>query len=70
VDQEREVRQLSRIVAEAEGPVLTDEHMGLLPLNGKRIRFQPFEMTQLSRDGSWSRTARSSPSGMRSTPSS
>jgi ABC-type glycerol-3-phosphate transport system permease component len=53
VDQEREVRQLSRIVAEAEGPVLTDEHMGLLPLNGKRIQFQPFEMTQLSRDGLW-----------------
>ena len=53
VDQEREVRQLSRIVAAADGPVLTDEHMGLLPLNGKRIRFQPFEMTQLSRDGSW-----------------
>ena len=53
VDQEREVRQLSRIVAEADGPVLTDEHMGLLPLNGKRIHLQPFEMTQLSRDGSW-----------------
>ncbi len=53
VDQEREVRQLSRIVAGAEGPVLTDEHMGLLPLNGKRIHLQPFEMTQLSRDGSW-----------------
>jgi ABC-type glycerol-3-phosphate transport system permease component len=53
VDQEKEVRQLSRIVAGAEGPVLTDEHMGLLPLNGKRIQFQPFEMTQLSRDGSW-----------------
>ena len=51
VDQEREVRQLSRIVAEADGPVLTDEHMGLLPLNGKRIHLQPFEMTQLSRDG-------------------
>jgi hypothetical protein len=53
VDQEKEVRQLSRIVAEADGPVLTDEHMGLLPLNGKRIHLQPFEMTQLSRDGSW-----------------
>jgi len=53
VDQEKEVRQLSRIVAAAEGPVLTDEHMGLLPLNGKRIQLQPFEMTQLSRDGSW-----------------
>jgi hypothetical protein len=27
--------------------------MGLLPLNGKRIHLQPFEMTQLSRDGAW-----------------
>ncbi len=53
VDQEREVRQLSGIVAGADGPVLTDEYMGLLPLNGKRIHLQPFEMTQLSRDGAW-----------------
>ena len=54
VDSEGEVRQLSRIVAEADGPVLTDEYMGLLPLNGKRIQLQPFEMTQLSRhDGAW-----------------
>ena len=53
VDQEQEVAQLSRIVAEADGPVLTDEYMGLLPLNGKRIQLQPFEMTQLSREGSW-----------------
>lgn len=52
-EQEREVRQLSRIVAKADGPVLTDEHMGLLPLNGKQIKLQPFEMTQLSRDGAW-----------------
>ena len=52
VDQERELRELSRIVAAAEGPVLTDEHMGLLPLNGKQIKLQPFEITQLSRDGS------------------
>ena len=56
IDQEREVRQLSRVVAEADGPVLTDEHMGLLPLNGKKIPLQPFEMTQLSRDGSWDQT--------------
>lgn len=55
-DQEREVRELSRVVAGAEGPVLTDEYMGLLPLNGKRIHLQPFEMTQLSRDGSWNQT--------------
>ena len=56
VDGEREVRQLSQIVAEADGPVLTDEYMGLLPLNGKRIQLQPFEMTQLSRDGAWDQT--------------
>ncbi|MBA2511922.1 MAG: glycosyltransferase family 39 protein [Rubrobacteraceae bacterium] len=53
VDEERDVRQLSKIVAAADGPVLTDEYMGLLPLNGKHIQFQPFEMTQLSRDGAW-----------------
>ncbi len=52
-EQEREVRQLSRVVAKADGPVLTDEYMGLLPLDGKRIKLQPFEMTQLSRDGAW-----------------
>ena len=27
--------------------------MGLLPEKGKRIYFQPFEMTQLARDGDW-----------------
>jgi hypothetical protein len=27
--------------------------MGLLPERGKRIYFQPFEMTQLARDGDW-----------------
>jgi hypothetical protein len=40
-------------VASADGPVLTDDYMGLLPLRGRRIYFQPFEMTQLSRDGDW-----------------
>ena len=48
-----EIAQLSKIVAEAEGPVLTDDYMGLLPLHGRRIYLQPFEMTQLSRDGEW-----------------
>ncbi|MDQ4127342.1 MAG: glycosyltransferase family 39 protein [Actinomycetota bacterium] len=49
IEQRAEVRQLSSIVAEAKGPVLTDDQMGLLPLNGRRIYLQPFEMTQLSR---------------------
>ena len=48
-----EISRLSEIVADAKGPVLTDDYMGLLPLNGRRIFLQPFEMTQLSRDGAW-----------------
>jgi hypothetical protein len=53
VDQRAEVAQLSRMVADTDGPVLTDDYMGLLPERGKRIYFQPFEMTQLARDGDW-----------------
>ena len=53
IDQRAEVAQLSRMVANSEGPVLTDDYMGLLPARGKRIFFQPFEMTQLARDGDW-----------------
>ena len=53
IEQRGEVAQLSRMVAKADGPVLTDDYMGLLPLQGRRIYFQPFEMTQLSRDGDW-----------------
>jgi hypothetical protein len=53
IEQRSEVAQLSRMVASADGPVLTDDYMGLLPQQGRRIYFQPFEMTQLSRDGDW-----------------
>ena len=53
IEQRGEVAQLSRMVASADGPVLTDDYMGLLPQRGRRIYFQPFEMTQLSRDGDW-----------------
>jgi 4-amino-4-deoxy-L-arabinose transferase-like glycosyltransferase len=53
IEQRDEVGRLSRIVAEAKGPVLADDYMGLLPLNGRRIYLQPFEMTQLARDGAW-----------------
>ena len=53
IEQRGEVAQLSRMVANANGPVLTDDYMGLLPLQGRSIYFQPFEMTQLYRDGDW-----------------
>jgi len=53
IGQRAEVERLSTIVSETKGPVLTDDYMGLLPLNGRHIYLQPFEMTQLSRDGAW-----------------
>lgn len=40
----------------ADGPVLADEAMGLLPLAGRRIQLQPFELTQLARAGLWDQT--------------
>lgn len=45
--------RLERIVEDSNGPVLADEYAGLLPLEGRRIYLQPFEMTQLQRDGRW-----------------
>ena len=44
---------LMHVLAEVQGPVLADDAMGLLPLNGKSIELQPFEMTQLVRAGVW-----------------
>ena len=51
--QRSEIEQLNEVVQGAEGTVLADQHMGLLPLNGRQIYFQPFELTQLARDGKW-----------------
>jgi hypothetical protein len=45
--------QLERVVEGSKGPVLADEYAGLLPLERRRIYIQPFEMTQLQRDGRW-----------------
>jgi hypothetical protein len=48
-----DARRLERLVREVRGSVLADEDMGLLPLTGRAIHFQPFEMTQLARAGRW-----------------
>ncbi len=45
--------ELEQIVADAEGPVLADEFMGLLTLQDKRLAIQPFEVTQLAAAGLW-----------------
>jgi hypothetical protein len=48
---------LEEVVDDANGAVLADEYAGLLPLEGRDIYLQPFEMTQLQRDGRWDQRA-------------
>lgn len=45
--------ELLHAIVHTDGAVLIDDYMGLLPLAGKRIQFQPFELTQLARSGGW-----------------
>ncbi len=48
-----EIAQMAHIVRTADGPVLADEYMGLIPTNGKRLYLQPFEFKQLQEAGVW-----------------
>jgi hypothetical protein len=50
----REVEGLAKYIQEAEGPILADEYMGLIPLHGGRLYFQPFEYKQLQAANLWS----------------
>jgi hypothetical protein len=50
----REVEQLAEYVQEAQGPILADEYMGLIPLNGRQLYFQPIEYKQLQAANLWS----------------
>jgi hypothetical protein len=50
----REVEQLAEFVQEAHEPVLADEYMGLIPLYGRRLYFQPIEYKQLQAANLWS----------------
>ena len=49
-----EVAQMAQLVRESPGPVLSDEYMGLSPLVGQRLYFQPFEFSQLQLANLWS----------------
>ncbi len=51
--QREEISRLSEIVRTADGPVLADEMMGLLPLNGRPVWLQPFEFRLLEWAGLW-----------------
>lgn len=48
--------QLTQVISTAAGPILTDQEMGEVPLDGRPIILQPFELTQLSRAGLWDQT--------------
>jgi hypothetical protein len=54
IAQRPEAAMLQEVVRTASGPVLADEHMGLLPLAGREIDFQPFEFQLLEYAGLWS----------------
>ena len=56
-DNVRETVQLAEIVKAANGAVLADEFMGLLPINNQPILFQPFEYKQFSEAGVWNDAA-------------
>lgn len=45
--------RLAAAIAAEPGEVLADETMGMLPIAGRPILLQPFEMAQLARQGIW-----------------
>lgn len=50
------LEELRELVAGTTGPVLADEYMGMLTLDGEPLYIQPFEVTQLANAGLWDQT--------------
>ena len=48
-----EISRLSEMIRQTDSPILIDEYMGLIPLAGKNLYFQPFEFGQLEFSGLW-----------------
>jgi len=53
---ERRLEDLLWEVRRTPDPILADEFMGMLTLNGRTLYLQPFEMTQLANAGLWDQT--------------
>ena len=49
----REVQQLAEYARTADGPILADEYMALITLEGRPVAYQPFEMKQVAQAGLW-----------------
>jgi hypothetical protein len=54
IERRDEIARMAGIVAAADGPVLADEFMGLIPEADKPLYYQPFEFKQLDEAGLWS----------------
>jgi hypothetical protein len=52
-DQVVEIEQMIQLTRQAQGLVLADEYMGVVPLAGKSLYFQPFEFKQMSGAKMW-----------------
>jgi hypothetical protein len=52
-----EVQQLAQYVQDAGGPILADEYLGLIPLAGRRLYFQPLEYKHLQAANLWNEAA-------------
>ena len=52
-DDQNTLDRLVELIRTTDAPILADEQMGLLVLNGKPILMQPFEMSQLAAAGLW-----------------
>lgn len=50
---EEALRELKELIAASPDPVLADEYMGMISALGRPLYLQPFELTQLSRQGVW-----------------
>jgi hypothetical protein len=55
--QSTDLARLNTLVKNTNGLILADEHMALLPLNGKNIYFQPFEFKMMEQAGLWDQQA-------------
>lgn len=49
--------RLIETIRTTDTPILADESIGLLVMNGKPLLFQPFEMSELARAGVWDESA-------------
>jgi hypothetical protein len=48
-----DVARLAQVVRDAPGPVLADEYLGLLPIAGRALAYQPVEFSSLLAAGLW-----------------